>query len=1321
MKHLNYFPGRRARPKEDRNEWRTIRFIWATMLLAGFWTGLWGQCNMICVGSPNIPLQVAVNQACDATLVPDALIDTALSCPGTKSMVVRDTGNVIIAQGIDIVTFDASAYIGDTLAVTVTDLATSVACQAFIFITDNIAPTLDCQVVHINCFVDRNPDVIGYPVVTDNCDPDVSMIYTDSLAEDTCNSLIAAVVFRSWLATDHSGNQQTCVQQILLDRPQLDSIVFPRDTTISCNYPTASPDSLGRPELDSIPIHNGVICDWVVIRSDDTIIVCGTIGYNILRTWQVTDVCANQLRAHVQTIRIRDTKPPQLTCPTTITVNAITGQCYGNVTLPIPEAVDNCDPSPGLAISTSYGAQSMGPHPFVPVGQHTITYSATDDCNNSSTCTVTLHVVDNQPPIAVCDDQVVVALPETGVAYISANSFDEGSEDNCPKPLYFKVKRVDTTGACVNANGDDAPNVPGYQEWLDDKIFFCCDDATGPVVPVIMHTYEINPGPGPVNPAREAIGGDLYGHYSECTSTVRVQDNLKPVFYHLPQNPMTVSCTSDLTNQAAFGSPLVSDNCSYTVDSIIVTNLNDCSAGTITRTFTATDPSGNTKTWTQTINVVNDAVLTQNQIVWPQNYTTYTCGASVTPADLPDGYNIPVLPEGECGVINYSFQDQVFNVAQPACYKILRTWTVLDWCHYDPSNPSGGGRFTYVQTIKVQDNIPPVLNCPGEITVGVGNTCSGAQVTLPTVTATDCHPNVQITNNSPYATSNGANASGFYPKGTTVVTFTASDHCGNTSTCQVTVKVVDNTPPAPVCIVGLSVNLSIINGEEQAIVTAAAFDGGSSDNCTPSANLVRTIRRSGGNQTTPPTTTQLTFTCEDIGNQLVELWVTDAVGNSNFCLTYVLIQDNNHICPFNTTSGMIAGGIQTEDDHEVQDVSIDVMGSNGLHAMTNNDGAFQFAGLPFGSNYSVVPQRDDDPLNGVSTLDLVLISRHILGTQPLNSPYKIIAADVDRSGTVATSDLIKLRKLILHIENQMPNGNKSWRFIPADFQFPDPTNPFASYFPEMMHLNNFGNDEMHADFIAIKVGDVNCSALPNNLQNLEDREDNGSFTLIADNKRVTAGETFDMDFYGHGMDYIPGYQFTLQFDTDKLELVETGGGELPGVSEANFGLGNIGEGLISSSWNESVPYDRSEKVRLFKLTFRALTDLEVQNVLQLSPRVTPPEAYTRTLDVLGVNLMFSNAAAPNTTNKGTGYELYQNRPNPFADETIVAFLMPQSGTARLTVFDATGKLIYQYEASFESGYNEVTISKNELPISGVLYYQLEAGAWKDTKKMILLD
>jgi hypothetical protein len=118
--------------------------------------------------------------------------------------------------------------------------------------------------------------------------------------------------------------------------------------------------------------------------------------------------------------------------------------------------------------------------------------------------------------------------------------------------------------------------------------------------------------------------------------------------------------------------------------------------------------------------------------------------------------------------------------------------------------------------------------------------------------------------------------------------------------------------------------------------------------------------------------------------------------------------------------------------------------------------------------------------------------------------------------------------------------------------------------------------------------------------------------------------------------------------------------------------------------------------------------------------MTKAEAYTRTYDVLGVNLVFASAGVSNA-NSPKGYELFQNRPNPFADETIIAFQMEERGSARLTVYDATGKMIYQQEAVFETGYNEVSIGKSDLPVSGVLYYQLEAGAWKDTKKMIMLD
>jgi hypothetical protein len=63
----------------------------------------------------------------------------------------------------------------------------------------------------------------------------------------------------------------------------------------------------------------------------------------------------------------------------------------------------------------------------------------------------------------------------------------------------------------------------------------------------------------------------------------------------------------------------------------------------------------------------------------------------------------------------------------------------------------------------------------------------------------------------------------------------------------------------------------------------------------------------------------------------------------------------------------------------------------------------------------VLPTLDVNASLGVSTFDLVLITRHILGETLLDSPYKLIAADVDNSGYISVSDLIQLRELILSV------------------------------------------------------------------------------------------------------------------------------------------------------------------------------------------------------------------------------------------------------------------------------------------------------------------
>ncbi|MEZ4982948.1 MAG: hypothetical protein R2769_15465 [Saprospiraceae bacterium] len=68
-----------------------------------------------------------------------------------------------------------------------------------------------------------------------------------------------------------------------------------------------------------------------------------------------------------------------------------------------------------------------------------------------------------------------------------------------------------------------------------------------------------------------------------------------------------------------------------------------------------------------------------------------------------------------------------------------------------------------------------------------------------------------------------------------------------------------------------------------------------------------------------------------------------------------------------------------------------------------------------GLNYRVVPFKNDELLKGISTFDLVQLSKHILNVQNLNTPYTCIAGDVNKSGSISTLDMVSLQKVILRI------------------------------------------------------------------------------------------------------------------------------------------------------------------------------------------------------------------------------------------------------------------------------------------------------------------
>jgi hypothetical protein len=474
------------------------------------------------------------------------------------------------------------------------------------------------------------------------------------------------------------------------------------------------------------------------------------------------------------------------------------------------------------------------------------------------------------------------------------------------------------------------------------------------------------------------------------------------------------------------------------------------------------------------------------------------------------------------------------------------------------------------------------------------------------------------------------------------------------------------------------------------------------DNCTPTDQIKIAIRRKGqgtGFPTNPDGSPQtaVTFTCADLGNQFVELWGMDAAGNADYCETYVLVQDNAGFC--NNDNVTVAGDLHTENLEGLADAQVQLTGAFNMFSTSDDNGAYSFNNaVPKNSDITIDPTKDDDHLNGVSTFDLVLINKHILGIETFDSPYKIIAADANNSKSVTTFDIAEIRKLILGIYTEFPQ-NESWRFVDANYTFPNPANPFAPAFPESKSVADVQFSIMDADFVSMKIGDVNGSAIANSLMSSDDRS-NGTLLFDVDDRQVKAGEEVTVNF--KAAEKVTGYQFTMTFNG--LEVRDLVPGQ--NMTLANFG---VFADAITTSFDADVTGE-------FAVKFRATQDGKLSSMLGVSSRVTKAEAYSTGGDRMDVAFRF-NGTNGSIVN-GVGFELYQNQPNPFVSKTVIGFHLPEATEATLTVFDETGRMIYTVTGDFAKGDNAITLDRAQINTTGVLYYKLETATDSAAKKMI---
>ena len=137
---------------------------------------------------------------------------------------------------------------------------------------------------------------------------------------------------------------------------------------------------------------------------------------------------------------------------------------------------------------------------------------------------------------------------------------------------------------------------------------------------------------------------------------------------------------------------------------------------------------------------------------------------------------------------------------------------------------------------------------------------------------------------------------------------------------------------------------------------------------------------------------------------------------------------------------------------------------------------------------------------------------------------------------------------------------------------------------------------------------------------------------------------------------------------------------------------------------------------VFSLIVESTGAVNLSDAMTVNSRVTAAEAYDNADQVHDVSLSFTNSSVAET-----GFALYQNEPNPFKKATQIGFNLPESMSATVTVYDVTGKVLKVVEGDYVKGYNQVSLLRSDLKVTGVLYYQLDTEAFTATKKMIVIE
>ena len=1291
-------------------------------------------------------VNVSLDDNCEAEITPGIIIESANIDEDEYTITITDqAGNTVSVGTSDAWPTVDGTNVGQTLKVSVEHTDGSECwgnilveakhgrlfenCDNGILVDDNG----DAVVIELTCGELDMLDNLTFPALNGSCPTlAIDSSFVDEYSNTPCPSTTHIdVITRNWTITAANGYQSTCAQTIQVLAPTLANITWPphydsdilieeddplyptNRMRLSCDFIVDTSGMVGNvgntifnadgsPSPESTGFPSDISCRNIQFTYKDIFIpLCGN-GFKILREWSILNWCTGEVVKYHQVIKMVDDRGPVATCPTDdIIVDTDPWSCTGTLN-PVPDPILIFDCS-ATSYTVAYKLRDESGNPFenpitdnvvdngngtfgitdLPNDTTWLVYTITDECGFSTQCFTEIVVEDTNPPNAICEQNTIVSLDQNGIGKIPADRFDDHSFDNCGIMKFQARKKDDTV----------------YQ----DTVSFDCSDISNEGVRIAMRAYD---------------GAGLFG---ECWVTAKVQNKIVNVLESCPQD-VTINCDAS-TEPSNTGSPVLDESCISAGMEFEDTASLQCGEGSITRLWTITDALGNHQNCIQTITVTDADPFTELDIKWPENLSIDGCTFSSTD---PDDTGRPEFVNLDCVDLSVGYEDELFDLVD-GCKKVIREWTVIDWCRHDANFPQDRTRWSFFQSITISNSQAPtfITGCDDFEVMTSDDSCE-REVTLMALASDDCTPasnlsyrwELDMNFNGTFARSDFGfedNETRVFPIGTHAMKWFVTDECGNVSECTQVFTVVDNSTPSFSCLGALSLSLgpegwTEIWADDYVKDITAKCDGTDlsaftfsfdEDEAMPNFKIdcahFFDFSAGGG----------VTFLDE------LRVYLMRDGEAIDFCSVTLKVTDNFDLCPdFNSPSAQISGKITTENNEGLQDFEVllkNRMNDEEVMSMTSVEGDYAFDEVALYDDYMVRPDVEGEAVNGVSTLDLVLIQKHILGLKPLDSPYKQIAADINQSGNISASDLVFARKLILGLIDEMPDGH-SWRFVDASHSF-ESENGMVNY-PEHIDFQNVIENQEEANFIGIKIGDVNES-VKTSARSTEVRS-RASVTFDIKDISFDAGEEFLVPIkLGEGdINTVHGLQLELQFNE---RIVDVTGLSAGGVSldKSNY---IINEGTVKISWNSNEAIKLSEDRALFYINIKTKTKNQFRNLFEVNEDLIASEFIDEQLEVRSVELSFGEEDLVTNT-----FKLFQNRPNPFSEKTTVSFYLPENGNGTIRVFDTEGRLVMQRKDQYSRGYNELELDFQGVEHNGILYLNFISGNHTANMKMVLID